>query len=383
MIRVSSAFDSGNITVLEAGRADDIRLAINRDTQSHFFQWFHFRVTGARDSECVLRIMNAGEAGFPRGWEDYRAVASADRQTWIRVPTEYSDGVLTIRHRPPADAVHYAYFAPYSMERHDDLIARCQASEGVSLLVPGTSAQGRPIDVLRFGESREGAPPVWVIARQHPGETMAEWFMEGLLDRLLDRQDGAAAALRREVVLYAVANMNPDGSVLGNLRVNRHGANLNREWEDPSPDRSPEVHHVRDLMHRTGVDLCLDVHGDEGLPYAFIVGLEGIAEASAAQRAIVSGFRDGLARLNPDFQTRHGYPVASPGQGNTTTCTGYLGKHLAAASMTLEMPFKDAANAPDPVYGWSPDRSRALGRSTVEALLCVLPDLKALRETGS
>ena len=30
---------------------------------------------------------------------------------------------------------------------------------------------------------------IWIIARQHPGESMAEWFVEGFLDRLLDRQE--------------------------------------------------------------------------------------------------------------------------------------------------------------------------------------------------
>ena len=59
--------------------------------------------------------------------------------------------------------------------------------------------------------------------------------------------------------------MNPDGSVLGNLRTNAAGANLNREWETPTLERSPEVFTVREKMMETGVDLFLDIHGDEGL----------------------------------------------------------------------------------------------------------------------
>jgi murein tripeptide amidase MpaA len=44
--------------------------------------------------------------------------------------------------------------------------------------------------------------------------------------------------------------------------------------------------------------------------------------------------------------------------------------------MTLEMPFKDAANAPDERFGWSPERSMALGRSSIEAILSVLDEIK-------
>ena len=36
--------------------------------------------------------------------------------------------------------------------------------------------------------------------------------------------------------------------------------------------------------------------------------------------------------------------------------------------MTLEQPFKDAANAPDPREGWSPARCRRLCRACVGAL---------------
>ena len=375
MISINAAFDGGNIEVSKADVAGDIELAIRKDSGSEFFQWFSFRLTGAQGQDCVLKIINAGKASYTRGWEGYQAVASADRVTWRRVPTTYENGVLTIRHTPETDAVHYAYFAPYSMERHADLVARCQASDGVTLTVPGATALGRSIEVLRFGELAETKPSLWVIARQHPGETMAEWFMEGFLDRLCDPEDGAATALLRSAVIHAVPNMNPDGSALGNLRVNSTGTNLNREWESPSLENSPEVFHVRQMMQDSGIDLCLDVHGDEGLPYNFIAGFEGIAEASAEQLAALNKFRDSLAWLNPDFQTQHGYPKVTPGKGMKTTSTGYLAAYHGVVSMTLEMPFKDTANVPNPAVGWSPDRAKSLGRSTVEAMLAVAEDL--------
>ena len=60
-IQISSAFDSGNIEILSIdGR--EARLAIRRDHQSDFFQWFHFRVSGAGGREVVLRI--TGLAAF-------------------------------------------------------------------------------------------------------------------------------------------------------------------------------------------------------------------------------------------------------------------------------------------------------------------------------
>lgn len=44
---------------------------------------------------------------------------------------------------------------------------------------------------------------------------MAEWFAEGLLERLTadSAQDSEAQQLLQQAVLYVVPNMNPDGSV--------------------------------------------------------------------------------------------------------------------------------------------------------------------------
>jgi hypothetical protein len=44
--------------------------------------------------------------------------------------------------------------------------------------------------------------------------------------------------------------------------------------------------------------------------------------------------------------------------------------------MTLEMPFKDNEDLPDPVNGWSPDRCRRFAGSCLDAIHAVAPRLK-------
>ena len=52
--------------------------------------------------------------------------------------------------------------------------------------------------------------------------------------------------------------------------------------------------------------------------------------------------------------------------------TAQLAERFGAVSMTLEMPFKDNDDLPDPVYGWSPDRCRLLARACLDALHAVI-----------
>ena len=368
---ISSDFDSGNIRVV-AVDGDRFDLEIANDRQSDFYQWFHFRLTGAKGWEVTLRIVNAGGAAYPGGWTDYRACASEDRETWRRVPTGYADGVLTIQCRPASDNIWLAYFAPYSMERHHQLVARIAGRPGVRYASLGRTLDGQEIDYLSLGE---GPLSVWLYARQHPGETMAEWWMEGALDRLTDPHDPVARALRRRATFHIVPNMNPDGSRRGHLRTNAAGVNLNREWHAPNLDRSPEVLHVLARMDQTGVDFAIDVHGDEAIPYVFIAGFEGIPNWSERQGALYHRFRDTLARRSPDFQTAKGYPTAGAGKANLSMSTNQLANRFGCVGATLEMPFKDNAGLPDADHGWSPERSKRLAGECLGALYEICDEL--------
>lgn len=372
-MHIGAMFDGGNIEVVAAERPDAVRLAIRRDTQADFYQWFDFRVAGVKDTDCVFAIENAGGASYPRGWEDYRAVASYDLETWFRVPTDYDGKTLTIRHRPDHDIVEYAYFAPYPLLRHRSFVGGIQMRPGVRAGAVARTVDGRDLDLIETGE---GPLSLWFIGRQHPGETQASWWMEGFLDRLTDPDDALARALRARATFHVVPHMNPDGGVMGNLRTNAAGANLNREWQAPSERTSPEVFHVRSLMVAAGVDFMLDVHGDEGLPYNFIAGPDGVPGLPDAVPLLKDRFCDALRRANPDFQTEVGYPAAAPGKADMRICTKYVAGAHGCLAMTLEQPFKDSAITPDPEYGWSPARCYRLGASALDALAAVIDDLR-------
>lgn len=368
-ISINAAFDSGNIESLSTDGAS-ARLRIRKDKDSDFYQWFHFRVAGAAGRELVLKIGDLNGSAYPGGWTDYNACVSEDRAYWGRAQSSFDPqedgGTLTIRYRPMSDICWFAYFAPYSMERHHDLVAEAAASEGVSHRSLGLSLDGQSIDCLEMGE---GERQVWLYARQHPGESMAEWWMEGALDVLTDPADPVARVLRQKCRLHIVPNSNPDGSRRGHLRTNAAGVNLNREWGEPSLEKSPEVLAIRNAMDETGVDFAMDVHGDEAIAANFLAGFGGIPSWTEELGAAYTRYRTILDRRTPDFQTEKGYPVTQPGKANLAMSTNQLSERFGACSMTLEMPFKDHADLPDPAQGWSPERCRILARDCLAALV--------------
>ncbi|MES2097515.1 MAG: M14-type cytosolic carboxypeptidase [Pseudomonadota bacterium] len=362
-IAITSAFDGGNIKLI-AIEGDRIDLEIVKDHLSDFYQWFSFRVANAAGRKLTLRIVNAGQSAYPFGWPGYKARASTDRVAWRMIDTRYDKaaGVLEFDWESDAQVAYFAYFAPYTMEQHEALIAKYAAMPGVTHRELGHTLDGRAMDLLTIGS---GDKPVWLYARQHPGESMAEWWMEGALEWLTGP---AADALKAKCTFHVVPNMNPDGSFRGHLRTNAAGINLNREWHEPTMEKSPEVKLVRDAMDATGCKLAMDVHGDEAIPANFLAGFEGIPSWTDALGEKFYDFGRRLAARTPDFQTEKGYEKSSPGKANLTMSTNQLAERFGAVAMTLEMPFKDHDPNPDAEFGWSPERCQALGVACLETI---------------
>lgn len=375
MVFISSHFDSGNIEVVQADNPEDIQLKICTDSNAEFLQWFHFRLQGAQGLACKMRLLNAAEATYAEAWQGYQACASYDGKDWFRVKTTYDGQEVLIEHQPEHDSVFYAYFAPYSFERHLQLLNRAQLSEACKLHLLGQTVDGRDFNLLEVSATPNPEKNIWIIARQHPGEAMAEWYMEGLIHSLLDTHNSVARALLKKARFFLVPNMNPDGAVRGNLRANAAGANLNREWMQPSLERSPEVYYVRQMMQATGVDLFLDIHGDEAIPYNFAATCEGIPAYDEKMAELESWFVHKYMEITPDFQNTHGYPKDEPGQANLTIASNYVAEHFHCLALTIEQPFKDDLNNPDPRKGWSPERAQKLGADVLPVIDAVLPKL--------
>ncbi len=368
-MNIHSNFDGGNISVIV--NSDLVLLNINKDHQADFFQWFYFRASNLPQKENFFCINNAGEASYPKGWENYLVRVSEDGLNWFTCPTHYRDGKLHFSYVAQTDVAWFAYFAPYSLEKHQQLLSAAQLG-GARLHCLGNTLDGYPLDMLTIGS---GERKVWVLARQHPGETMAEWWMEGFIARLIADDDSLSRSLLKEATFYLVPNMNPDGSRRGNLRTNACGANLNREWLSPTMERSPEVFLVRAMMKRTGVDICLDIHGDEVLPYNFVSGLEGIPSLTSKQLALQETFQNRLKMVCPDFQTEFGYPKSDPGTANLSMCSNYVAEEFNCLALTIEQPFKDVAYSKNDLTGWSPERARSFGACNIDAISAVIDSL--------
>ncbi|MBE7689593.1 M14 family metallopeptidase [Tenacibaculum piscium] len=371
-MQITTNFDAGNITVVSQ-QENTTQLKIRKDTNSHFFQWFNFKITDAIVGKTYnFCIENASESAFADGWEDYKTTASYDAKNWFRLQnTEYKNGKLYFSITPTQTEVDFAYFTPFTYQQHLNLVATATKSPLCTTTILGETINKKPIELLQFGTPSADKKNIWIIARQHPGESMAEWFIKGIVDRFVTKnisEDTTIEKLVETCCFYIIPNMNIDGSIAGNLRVNTLGINYNRVWENPNKATEPEVYYCKQKMQETGVDFLLDVHGDEAIPYNFVTSLQGIPSITDKILSEEIRFKKEWMSVNPEFQDVYKYENSAPNEANLAVCSNQIGELFKTLSFTLEMPFKDNNDLPDAEKEWSGERSEALGASFLTAL---------------
>jgi len=106
-----------------------------------------------------------------------------------------------------------------------------------------------------------------IIGRQHPGETVGSYVVQGCIDFLMGNSDEAKKL--REIYLFKIVPMmNPDGVLVGNSRTSFAGCDLNRRWGKPNEIIHPEIFHTKQMITKLATQRSLafiiDCHGHFG-----------------------------------------------------------------------------------------------------------------------
>ena len=71
---------------------------------------------------------------------------------------------------------------------------------------------------------------IFLIGRQHPGETVGSYVLEGFVKELIRNNK----FLLKKYEFIVIPMINPDGVIYGNFRTNLAGFDLNRQWLVPN-----------------------------------------------------------------------------------------------------------------------------------------------------
>jgi hypothetical protein len=148
-----------------------------------------------------------------------------------------------------------AYCYPYGPPEIEALISETTGYWQADTI--GVSQEGRALTRLSnvYGETQDGRPGLYLIARQHSGETSGSWVLDGFLRHIASL--GGAAPL-----VWSVPLTNIDGVWGGDYGKDNYPYDLNRAWGRP-PMRHEVLVLQRDIGRwkaRCQPALVLDFH---------------------------------------------------------------------------------------------------------------------------
>ena len=119
--------------------------------------------------------------------------------------------------------VYFSYSIPYTFSSLNSFLTDKLAlhSGRVKVKSLGRTVGGNEVNLFQVSSPEIGGhrkKSVWIMARQHPGETTASFMLEGVFDFLLS-ESPAARQLLEHFVFKIVPMVNVDGVVHGNTRA--------------------------------------------------------------------------------------------------------------------------------------------------------------------
>jgi len=242
--------------------------------------WYYFRLDGVRDVPLSIELTGLDDRynGRPSHSiaERDKPFVSSDNVHWERLLTAQFDAkrsTLTIHVVPRTNTVWIAHLEPYTEEHLSRLAADFKGSPYLRVESAGQTVEGRDLPLWTITDPavpESGKKVVWLMGRQHAWETHTSFCLEGAA-RLLLAGTPEAATLRRALLVRLLPMMDPDGVARGGTRLNRHGYDVNRHWNevrvgDPQlggkmPEIASAKRAIRDWLaagHR--IDLLLAFH---------------------------------------------------------------------------------------------------------------------------
>ena len=272
-ISVTDQFDSGRIANVSIDSKSKIRFSIPGKNEK---LWFYFEVQSSEPISPQFVIENHSNA-HQHGWATYSPVFSLDGKSWEKLesnlsnlkPSLFDVMVAKLYHRnigfrfqTPFSAKHFwvAYSYPYTESTLNNYIDYIKSNPRVSLSEIGHGEQGRAIKKITIDSSnttdKSLSRAIWIVAREHPGETPNSYALEGIISKLLDNPE-----LFPNTVFHIIPLVNIDGIASGQYYRNTNGVDLAKDWDVfKSAELQSIISNMRPSLESGNVDLVLNLH---------------------------------------------------------------------------------------------------------------------------
>jgi len=348
-LKVTDRIPYGNaqaVEIIEKGESPEIRFAAGSHGGPEAL-WFCFNVTETDSTvsrqklTLTLKYARTLLCGKPVG---LKPVYQPDGKQWFRmksgIPTTHDDGQVSVSWSIPypAPTTEIAFCYPYGPPELRTLVQKSKGTWRSDTI--GLSQGGRSIKRLSNTYGKEGGhqPGLYLIARQHSGETPGSWVLDGLLEQF-------SRTKKNPYMIWSVPLANIDGVISGDYGKDNYPYDLNRAWGHP-PMRHETLVIAQDMAEwkrRCNPELVIDFHApsgsEDGGIYAYLPDPERFADARRAAESWANVIGEALGKdyASDDFKR----VIAYPSRWETPNCSAFASQDLKVCSLAIETPYSN------------------------------------------
>ena len=351
-LKATSHFSGGNaadIEILTGGQIPEVRFASDPCGGAQAM-WFHFRLEETDPdpaTQTKVRLTWTYIDTVPGISEspDCIPVCLVPGQTWTRLKqgeeTRTPDGRRQISWTIPypSPSVIIAFCIPYGLS---DVEAMLDRSMDYWQAVPiGLSQGGRRILRLHNAPGTLGGtqPGIYIMARQHAGETPGSWVLDGFLRHWAQVRKGA-------YVIWAVPLADIDGVVNGHYGKSGDLFDLNCAWGAPPVRHESRVirQDVERWKARCRPILALDFHAPGACDRDGVYALVSKAPTEPQAAEEIKWCNVIQNELQAEFAAPEFKHLTIPSFGETQDFAGYMRAEMGVPTLRLKIPYSHVAD---------------------------------------
>lgn len=360
-LRITSDHPGGNVSVLGVG--DEV-VQVAQEIRDSTQWWFYWNFEAESDAERTVDFeFTNGEVVGPWG-----PAVSHDGRTWSWLGEDATRGHEQFTYEFDAgERVRFAFSLPYQVADFERYVA---SAPYLAVQTLTTSENGRDVPVVTLGNEAADAD-VLFTARHHACESIANYVLEGVLDRLQEDQ----ATFLEDYRVHVIPFVDVDGVERGDQGKLRGPHDHNRDYvtgnaltDDVGPmyrATAAVMAYVDDLDLSAAVDVhCPGRWGGRSDGTFFVARPGHVESTDALSAALATATGDSAYHHDPENDERAEDLTWT--QPRTPSCTGYTASRCSTLATTFEVPyFGTAGNVV------TQTSSRELGSNLADALVAV------------
>lgn len=236
-MKIISDFDCGSIIERQYDN-DGLHVSLSTTSTGETNHWFYFGILESPPSLTII-FDNAKSSRFAKGWYGYHPFISYDNLSWKRCELPFiinNDSTISLNLRNLPSTFYLSWYPPYPISRFHDNIKENDF-------------------IFQLGNSERQS--ILITVRQHPGETMGSYFLEGLMKYLYSHE---STQLLSNYNFIIVPFVNIQGIEEGMHRTSFDGIDYNFNWFN---NQIPRINLIKNYIREKQLIAYFDIHGDE------------------------------------------------------------------------------------------------------------------------